>query len=486
MEPRLFWDEYGANNAGTQQTSKTVYEGLDASGTKLNATTYTYNLQGRMSQVDVDSNGDGTSDSTSQYEYADDGTRVSETVNGTKTLLVVDGQNPTGYSQVLEEKNASGTVLKTFTLGLDVIAQQAPATQSGGTLYLLKDGHGSTRGLVDALGLPLSGQIYRYDAFGDAIGFNPANALTSRLYNSEPFRASIGLYDFRDRLYDPLLGRFPTLDRFFGRLSDPVTFHKYLFARADGVNFNDPLGLLPGGRLARYIAEVGVYVAYNALLGIRATYTIGEAYIDENLRPEKDVFINQQIARESDDDYDSNWWSALWTHRPDIYDVGNNTVYEVKHDTPPNIAKARNDLDTDYVPQLTARWGAPFTKGPWHPGGTLPGGNPMFPSGKWYEVDWGYGFTIPKIRIQARRVEPGIIVWRSDPVDDVVLMVVIAIEARAAIATAIGAGATGSELVNATNRARGRPATAPPAGAWYATAASIGIMTLGGIGLAGG
>ena len=61
-----------------------------------------------MSQASVDSDGDGDVDSTTQYEYADDGTRVSETVNGTKTIFLVDNQNPTGYSQVLEEKNAAG------------------------------------------------------------------------------------------------------------------------------------------------------------------------------------------------------------------------------------------------------------------------------------------------------------------------------------------------------------------------------------------
>jgi len=246
-EDRFTVYEYGANNSGTQQTSKTVYEGLDASGTKLNATTYSYNLQGRMSQVDVDSDGDSDIDTTSQYEYADDGTRVSETVNGTKTLFVVDRQNPTGYSQVLEEKNSSGAVLKTYTLGLDIISQQAPAIQSGATLYLLKDGHGSTRGLVDALGLPLSGQIYRYDAFGNAIGFSPANALTSRLYNSEPFLGSIGLYDFRFRPFDPPTGRFLFMDDpRAGKLNNPLTLHKYLFAHGDGINFNDPTGKFEG------------------------------------------------------------------------------------------------------------------------------------------------------------------------------------------------------------------------------------------------
>ncbi len=257
---------FGGN--GTQQTKKTVREGMNDSGNKVEEDSYTYNLQGRMSQVDVDSNGDGTTDTTTDYQYADDGVRVSETVNGTKTLFVVDRHNATGYSQVLEEKDASGNVLKTYTLGLDIISQQAPAIQNGATLYLLKDGHGSTRGLVDAIGLPLSGQIYAYDALGNPIGFNPLAALTNRLYNSEPFLGSIKLYDFRDRLYDPRLGRFPTVDRFFGDLNNPITFNKYVFVHGDGINFNDPLGM-------------SEFSLSGMLAGIGIGYTVGylDAYI---------------------------------------------------------------------------------------------------------------------------------------------------------------------------------------------------------------
>jgi hypothetical protein len=50
-----------------------------------------YNLQGRMSLVDVDSDGNGMTDTTSQSDYADDGTRVRETAPAApdECLLVV-------------------------------------------------------------------------------------------------------------------------------------------------------------------------------------------------------------------------------------------------------------------------------------------------------------------------------------------------------------------------------------------------------------
>ncbi len=49
---------YGPGNAGTQQTAKTVHEGLDDSGDLVESTTYSYNRQGRMSQTSVDEDGE--------------------------------------------------------------------------------------------------------------------------------------------------------------------------------------------------------------------------------------------------------------------------------------------------------------------------------------------------------------------------------------------------------------------------------------------
>ncbi len=83
---------FGGN--GTQQTVKTVTEGLVPGGALKEHAAYAYNLQGRMSQALIDEDGNGTTDSTSQYQYADDGTRVAQTVDGVRTLYLVDPQSP--------------------------------------------------------------------------------------------------------------------------------------------------------------------------------------------------------------------------------------------------------------------------------------------------------------------------------------------------------------------------------------------------------
>ncbi len=57
-------------------------------------------------------------------------------------------------------------------------------------LYFAFDGHGSTRVLMDVAGA--IAQLFAYDAYGQAIGFNPADALTEFLYSGEQFDAKIG------------------------------------------------------------------------------------------------------------------------------------------------------------------------------------------------------------------------------------------------------------------------------------------------------
>jgi RHS repeat-associated protein len=273
--------EYGDSNDRTEQTRKTVWQGVDTgpTGTKLSETTYEFNLQGRMSQVAVDSDGNGSPDTTSTYEYNDSGIRVSQAADDGTTVettnYVIDSNNHTGYAQVLEERNAlTGVVAKTFTLGLDVIAQQAPAVQSGDALTLLYDGHGSTRALIDAQ-LALA-QKYLYDAYGNmfpgaGLTTDPATALTSLLYSGEKTDPT-GLQYLRSRYYNPATGRFNRLDPFAGNSRGPLSLHKYLYTHANPVMGVDPSGDLLVTTLTA--SSLMASIAVSALLTIRAVQLI--------------------------------------------------------------------------------------------------------------------------------------------------------------------------------------------------------------------
>lgn len=72
------------------------------------------------------------------------------------------------------------------------------------TSTLHADGHGSTRLLTDLLGTVA--QRYAFDAYGNALGFDRAAALTSYLYSGEQFDGRIGQQYLRARWYDAATG----------------------------------------------------------------------------------------------------------------------------------------------------------------------------------------------------------------------------------------------------------------------------------------
>ena len=275
---------------GTQQTSKSVHatetdDGLTTSDPVIEQTDTTYNLQGRMDSAEVsqyDSTGTTLqSHKRSTYEYDDSGIRVAKTdlndVNndgdfddvGTdtseRTDYHVDHRNPTGYAQVLEEMHGD-TVVKSYTIGHDVFLEAVAANQ---TRRLLKDGHGSTRMLVDALGNVIANgttpQVFAYDAYGLPVGFDLNLALTTHLYSGEQTDQLTGLQYLRARYYNPATGTFNRLDPFAGNFSDPQSLHKYLYTAGDPVNGIDPSGLampewleglgVMGTRVHMYLAE---------------------------------------------------------------------------------------------------------------------------------------------------------------------------------------------------------------------------------------
>ena len=242
-------------SGGTQQTGKTVREGLTIdSGTVEESHTFTYDERGRMATAVVSK--DGTTVNTS-YEYNDAGIRVSQTVDGVTTVYHVDMSGGfTGYAQVFEEgidDNANGQleageVDKTYTLGLDVLNEATP----GQLLTFLYDAHGSTRALLDTVGVVvLNGadkQLFTYTAYGlltAGAGNSGAipNSLTTHLYSGEQTDAATGLQYLRARYYDPASGRFNRLDPFAGNQNDPLSLHKYLYTHGNPVMGIDPTGL---------------------------------------------------------------------------------------------------------------------------------------------------------------------------------------------------------------------------------------------------
>jgi RHS repeat-associated protein len=171
-----------------------------------------------------------------EFGYDADGNRVTRQVAGDLTRFLVDANNPTGLSQVLEERGSSGELRAQYTYGAGLLA----GTANGATAFHHGDGLGSTRLLTDAAGAVTD--QYQYDAFGGLIAASGSTS-NSHLFAGEQFEPALGLYNLRARNYDASVGRFLGRDPFEGRLTDPRSLSPYLYAHADPVNNTDPMGL---------------------------------------------------------------------------------------------------------------------------------------------------------------------------------------------------------------------------------------------------
>jgi RHS repeat-associated protein len=245
---KYLYDQNGSLTSKTNATANTGY-------------TFTYSLQNRLQAATVTGVSGGPI--TTSYLYNDQGIRVRSIPNGTAKYFLNDANNPTGYSQVLEELGTvGGTPSMSYVIGDDLLAQ---AGASGTPVYLRHDGHGSTRQL-DQTGNVVVEQ-YNYDAYGQSLGTPPTFSspyATTMLYAGQQFDTSLQHYYLRARYYDASNGRFNQLDPLAGHNGDPQSLHKYVYADTDPVNGVDPSGK----------QDITGLVAALAIVGILATSTL--------------------------------------------------------------------------------------------------------------------------------------------------------------------------------------------------------------------
>jgi YD repeat-containing protein len=285
----------------TTDTTTSTYNGdgelTQSVDSATGTTTFTYDANG--SQLTSTNNGQTTADSydvrnqlssvatggiTTSYGYDDSGNRISETVNGTTTYYLIDSSNPTGYAKPIEVHVGSPTAAPstTYLLGLRVIGQ---VSASGVVTYLLVDGQDNTRAVANAAGAVTA--TFNYDAFGDPLGFDPATAPTSILFQQMMYDPASGL-NFTDSrqegLGDP---NFIESDaQGYSSNGNPITLNAYLFGSADPLMFTDPSG-------HDSLAELSVVTAIQNLIAsayvgagagtsaaaraVAAGYTVGQA-----------------------------------------------------------------------------------------------------------------------------------------------------------------------------------------------------------------
>jgi RHS repeat-associated protein len=251
-----------------EQNDGNVSYGLDPVGNRLSANStlsavnsgsFSYNADDEVSSETYDANGNTTSTGGKNFIYDSEnhmtsmtangttvtmvydafGNRVGKTVNGVTTwYLVEDDVNPTGLPQVLEEK-VGGAVQRVYTYGLQRVSQDQVVNGAWTVSFYGYDGGGNVRQLTNSAGAVTD--EYEYDAYGNSFtkqGTTPNNYL----YRGEQYDTDLGLYYLRARYYNPLTGRFLSRDPEDGKVNNPASLHKYLYAYGDPVNRLDSMG----------------------------------------------------------------------------------------------------------------------------------------------------------------------------------------------------------------------------------------------------
>jgi RHS repeat-associated protein len=138
--------------------------------------------------------------------------------------------------------------------------------------YYHFDGLGSVTALTNKEGKVI--QRYDYDSFGKLKrhGHKVKNAYT---YTAREYDRETGLYYYRMRYYDPMIGRFLQKDPILGSIDLPQTLNPYPYTANNPLLFIDPFGL----RLCRI-----------SLPGM------GQTYLDDAFSPIVSKWINTNLS----------------------------------------------------------------------------------------------------------------------------------------------------------------------------------------------
>jgi RHS repeat-associated protein len=133
---------------------------------------------------------------------------------------------------------------------------------AGTAFYYQADGLGSITSLTTTGGT--LAETYSYDSFGQTS--TSGGVVNPFQYTGREFDSETGLYYYRARYYDPVVGRFVNEDPLGIRLSDP---NVYLYAGANPVHNLDPFGTDWLDNVFNFIAGAGDSLTFGGTALVR-------------------------------------------------------------------------------------------------------------------------------------------------------------------------------------------------------------------------
>jgi RHS repeat-associated protein len=220
--------DYDYNAAGdtTSRTSSATGDSPPAGPDQ----TFSYNPEDEVDSVTTDS--DGTTQ-TSSYLYDADGNLLIQRDPGTTTLYLDNG------AEELQLNTATGTVSGTRYYS-EPDGTTIVRSSSGALNYELANQQNTNTETINASTLAVTRRYF--DPYGNPRGSVPSSWVDNRGFLNQPADATTGLDLLGARQYDPVTGRFLSVD--------PILEAGDSYAADDPVNGSDPSGAMigiPGG-----------------------------------------------------------------------------------------------------------------------------------------------------------------------------------------------------------------------------------------------
>ncbi len=241
-------------------TIAAISNGYDANGNLTNdgSRLFYYDIYNRLTGVGSSAYPQNGPYLTFAYDPL--GRLASQTYYGTMTSFLYDGSNLIG------EYDINGNLLERYIHGDGVddplVWFHGPGTSD--ERFFIKDYHGSVIGYTDGAGNLT--QLYKYGPYGEPKNISNGTDFTGARfrYTGQTVIPEAGLYYYKARVYDPIMGRFLQTDP-IGSKDD---LDLYAYTADDPVNRSDPTGtqcaiVCPNGAAARQQTAEGAQIVQN-------------------------------------------------------------------------------------------------------------------------------------------------------------------------------------------------------------------------------
>jgi RHS repeat-associated protein len=148
------------------------------------------------------------------------------------------GQSVLYFGELYEIRGGAGTIH--LFAGTERVAS---VFFDGRTQFFHKNHLGSSMVITDQIGDPTERMEYfPFGTYREAIDYKPTFPDVYYTFTGQEEDDELGFYNYKARLYDPVLGRFITPDSIVPDYSNPQSLNRYSYALNNPLRYTDPTG----------------------------------------------------------------------------------------------------------------------------------------------------------------------------------------------------------------------------------------------------